>query len=97
MKVALIDRSNREAVLEAAAKVDAILEKSWRVNGVKSQPALRDDQFLRRALCPMSTTRCESFLESKSVALSATTTRSTLGRNGSFTNSQRLRQVRVHA
>ncbi len=49
MKVALIDRSNREAVLEAAAKVDAILEKSWRVNGVKSQPALRDDQFLRRA------------------------------------------------
>ena len=49
MKVTPIDRSNREAVLEAAAKVDAILEKGWRVNGVKSQPALRDDQFLRRA------------------------------------------------
>ena len=49
MTVAPIDRSKREAVLDAAAKVDSILEKQWQSNGVKSQPALRDDQFLRRA------------------------------------------------
>ena len=48
MKVAPIDRASRDSVLEAAAKIDEMLERAWEKNGVKSQPSLRDDQFLRR-------------------------------------------------
>ena len=48
MKVASIDRTSRDSVLEAAAKIDEMLERAWEKNGVKSQPSLRDDQFLRR-------------------------------------------------
>jgi hypothetical protein len=49
MKVAPIDRSSRPAVKDAASKIDEILEKSWSEHGAKTQPALRDEQFLRRA------------------------------------------------
>jgi hypothetical protein len=48
MKVAPVDRSTRAATLEAAGKIDTLLEKSWNELGVKSQPSLREDQFLRR-------------------------------------------------
>ncbi len=49
IKVATIDRSTRASVKEAAAKIDEILEKSWTEHDAKAQPALRDEQFLRRA------------------------------------------------
>ncbi len=34
--------------MEAAAKIDEILAKSWSEAGVKPRVALRDEQFLRR-------------------------------------------------
>ncbi|MCU0720416.1 MAG: DUF1549 domain-containing protein [Pirellula sp.] len=46
--VAVVDTSNRSAIEEAAAKIDAILEKDWTNNSVQPQPPLKDEQFLRR-------------------------------------------------
>ena len=47
-KVAPVERSTRAATLEAAGKIDALLEKGWKEHGVKNQPSIREDQFLRR-------------------------------------------------
>lgn len=48
MKVAPVDRTSRAAAIDAAGKIDAILEKSWKELRTKSQPSLREEQFLRR-------------------------------------------------
>jgi len=46
--VAKIESATRSSVEEAAAKIDAILEKDWAAHNVEPQPLLKDEQFLRR-------------------------------------------------
>lgn len=71
MKVAPIDRSAMSSVKEAAAKIDQLLVKSWNEKGLRPQPALRDEQFLRRAYLELggripSFGEAAAFLTSKS-------------------------------
>lgn len=46
--VASVESATRSSVEEAAAKIDAILEKDWTAHNVEPQPLLKDEQFLRR-------------------------------------------------
>jgi hypothetical protein len=48
MKLPPIDRSARREVRQAAATIDALLERHWQEHGVAPSVPLQDEQFLRR-------------------------------------------------
>ena len=70
-KVAKIDRSRRADIQSAASQIDALIDRKLEQNNEKPQPALRDEQFVRRVYLELAGRiptydEAKKFLDSKS-------------------------------
>ena len=70
-KVAKVDRTRRADVQSAASQIDALIDRALEQNGEKPQPALRDDQFVRRVYLELggripTYDEAKKFIDSKS-------------------------------
>lgn len=70
-KVAKIDRSRRADIQSAASQIDALIDRKLEQNNERPQPALRDEQFVRRVYLELAGRiptydEAKKFLDSKS-------------------------------
>jgi len=73
-KVAKIDRSRRADIQSAASQIDALIDRKLEQNNEKPQPALRDEQFVRRVYLELAGRiptydEAKKFLDSKSESI----------------------------